>query len=191
MFRNFDSLFSAWLSRWFFSGTAPCRRDVMDLVSNCCSLTTVVAINTCMLTSLVRGTRPSLAQRQVSGNAREPKIYCQPDLQPFEFIVQVNTDSFVCNVFSACITTAVHCSVCTCKIMYAWWPPTICTYSPSLVSRPSVHVASFPGPARSSLAVRNSRRGPGLVHHVMCAAIRVFTSHQIWPRRVAALVVPR
>ena len=34
-------------------------------------------------------------------------------------------------------------------------------------------VASFPGPARSSLAVRNSRRGPGLVHHVMCAAAYV------------------
>ena len=34
----------------------------------------------------------------------------------------------------------------------------------------TLEVASFPGPARSSLAVRNSRRGPGLVHHVMCAA---------------------
>ena len=34
-------------------------------------------------------------------------------------------------------------------------------------------VASFPGPARLSLAVRNSRRGPGLVHHVMCAAAYV------------------
>ena len=33
-----------------------------------------------------------------------------------------------------------------------------------------VLLASFPGPARSSLAVRNSRRGPGLVHHVMRAA---------------------
>ena len=43
-------------------------------------------------------------------------------------------------------------------------------------------VASFPGPAGSSLAVRNSRRGPGLVHHVIRAAGRVFTSHQIWPR---------
>ena len=31
-------------------------------------------------------------------------------------------------------------------------------------------LASFPGPARSSLAVRNSRRGPGLIHHVMRAA---------------------
>ena len=30
-----------------------------------------------------------------------------------------------------------------------------------------IQVASFPGPARSSLAVRNPRRGPGLVHHVM------------------------
>ena len=37
----------------------------------------------------------------------------------------------------------------------------------------SFHLASFPGPARSSLAVRNSRRGPGLVHHVMCAAAYV------------------
>ena len=34
-------------------------------------------------------------------------------------------------------------------------------------------VASFPGPARSSLLVRNSRRGPGLVHHVMCATAYV------------------
>ena len=34
-------------------------------------------------------------------------------------------------------------------------------------------LASFPGPARSSLAVRNSRRGPGLVHHVMSAAAYV------------------
>ena len=31
-------------------------------------------------------------------------------------------------------------------------------------------LASFPGPARSLLAVRNSRRGPGLIHHVMRAA---------------------
>ena len=30
-------------------------------------------------------------------------------------------------------------------------------------------IASFPGPVRSSLAVRNSRRQPGLVHHVMYA----------------------
>ena len=36
-------------------------------------------------------------------------------------------------------------------------------------------VASFPGPARLSLAVRNSRRGPGLVHHVMCATAYVMT----------------
>ena len=34
-------------------------------------------------------------------------------------------------------------------------------------------LASFPGPARSSLAVRNLLRGPGLVHHVMCAAAYV------------------
>ena len=34
-------------------------------------------------------------------------------------------------------------------------------------------VASFPGPARSSLAVRNSHRGPGLVHHVMSATAYV------------------
>ena len=37
----------------------------------------------------------------------------------------------------------------------------------------SAGLASFPGPARSSLAVRNSRRGPGLIHHVMCAAAYV------------------
>ena len=34
-------------------------------------------------------------------------------------------------------------------------------------------VASFPGPACSSLAVRNSRRRPGLVHHVMSATAYV------------------
>ena len=34
-------------------------------------------------------------------------------------------------------------------------------------------VASFPGPACSLLAIRNSHRGPGLVHHVMCAAAYV------------------
>ena len=39
-------------------------------------------------------------------------------------------------------------------------------------------LASFPGPARSSLAVRNSLRGPGLVHHVMSATV-VFLRHQI------------
>ena len=49
-------------------------------------------------------------------------------------------------------------------------------------------VASFPGPARSSLAVRNSLRGPpppppppplrpGLVHHVMSATAYVTTIH--------------
>ena len=33
-----------------------------------------------------------------------------------------------------------------------------------------LQLASFPGPTCSLLAVRNSRRGPGLIHHVMCAA---------------------
>ena len=33
--------------------------------------------------------------------------------------------------------------------------------------------ASFPGPAHLLLAVRNSRRGPGLVHHVMSATAYV------------------
>ena len=48
-----------------------------------------------------------------------------------------------------------------------------------LVSREhTVTIASFPGPARSSLAVQNSLRGPGLVHHVM-SAIVVFLRHQI------------
>ena len=42
----------------------------------------------------------------------------------------------------------------------------------------AMSVASFPGPARSSLAVRNSRRGPGLVHHVMSATV-VFLRQQI------------
>ena len=36
-------------------------------------------------------------------------------------------------------------------------------------------LASFPGPVCSSLAVRNSRRVPGLVHHVMCAAAYITT----------------
>ena len=39
-------------------------------------------------------------------------------------------------------------------------------------------LALFPGPARSSLAVWNSRRGPGLVHHVMSATV-VFLRQQI------------
>ena len=42
----------------------------------------------------------------------------------------------------------------------------------------SIPLASFPGPARSLLVVRNSRRGPGLVHHVMSATV-VFLRHQI------------
>ena len=44
-------------------------------------------------------------------------------------------------------------------------------------------LASFPGPARSSLAVRNSRRGPGLVHHVMCATA-VILRHTRYGRAV-------
>ena len=40
-------------------------------------------------------------------------------------------------------------------------------------ARRGIALASFPGPARSSLAVRNSRRGPGLVHHVMSATAYV------------------
>ena len=39
-------------------------------------------------------------------------------------------------------------------------------------------IASFPGPAHLSLAVRNSRRGPGLIHHVMSATV-VFLRQQI------------
>ena len=41
---------------------------------------------------------------------------------------------------------------------------------------PSSLLASFPGLARSSLAVQNSSRRSGLVHHMMCAAERVFMS---------------
>ena len=46
-----------------------------------------------------------------------------------------------------------------------------CDSSPSPQYSPTqwVTLASFPGPARSSLAVRNSLRGPGLIHHVMSA----------------------
>ena len=40
-------------------------------------------------------------------------------------------------------------------------------------------VTSFPGPARSSLAVRNSRRGPGLVHHVMSATVVFLCQHNV------------
>ena len=36
-------------------------------------------------------------------------------------------------------------------------------------------LASFPGPAHSSLAERNLCRGPGLVHHMMCAAGHIVT----------------
>ena len=42
----------------------------------------------------------------------------------------------------------------------------------------NIPLVSFPGPARSSLAVRNSRRGPGLVHHVMSTTV-VFLHHQM------------
>ena len=51
------------------------------------------------------------------------------------------------------------------RVYTSYW--TVCT-----------KVALFPGPARSSLAVQNSRRGPGLVHHVMSATV-VFLRHQI------------
>ena len=53
-----------------------------------------------------------------------------------------------------------------------------------------VSVASFPGPARVCRfnTVRNSRRGPGLVHHVMCAAGRAFVRHTRYIGR-AVLVV--
>ena len=44
--------------------------------------------------------------------------------------------------------------------------------------KPRGAVPSFPGCARSSLTVRNSLRGPGLVHHVMSATF-VFLRHQI------------
>ena len=40
-------------------------------------------------------------------------------------------------------------------------------------------LASFPGPARSSLAVRNSCRGPGLVHHVMSATVVFLRQHNV------------
>ena len=40
-------------------------------------------------------------------------------------------------------------------------------------------LASFPGPARSSLAVRNLRRGPGLVHHVMSATVVFLCQHNV------------
>ena len=36
-----------------------------------------------------------------------------------------------------------------------------------VISTHPIALASFPGPARSSLGVRNLHRGPGLVHHVM------------------------
>ena len=41
---------------------------------------------------------------------------------------------------------------------------------------PSSLLASFPGLARLSLAVRNSHRRSGLVHHVICAAGHILMS---------------
>ena len=56
-------------------------------------------------------------------------------------------------------------------VLKKWWGRIGCGLSSC-----GILVASFPGPARSSLAVRNSRRGPGLVHHVMCAAALQYRS---------------
>ena len=66
-------------------------------------------------------------------------------------------------------------------------------YGTSPFISPYTVVASFPGPAHSSLARWNSRRGlglaPGLVHHVLCAAGRVFTSADNNVCRVAYIQV--
>ena len=70
------------------------------------------------------------------------------------------------------------------QLLYLWYSNFISPYTV---------VALFPGPARSLLAGRNSRRGlglaPGLVHHVMCAAGRVFTSADNNVCRVAYIQV--
>ena len=50
-------------------------------------------------------------------------------------------------------------------------------------------IASFPGPARLSLAVQNLHRRRGLVHHVMCAAGRVFMSADNNVCRVAYMYI--
>ena len=49
----------------------------------------------------------------------------------------------------------------------------------------SLSLASFPGPARSSLAVQNSRRRSGLVHHMM-RATGVILRHTRY-RKIAVL----
>ena len=82
------------------------------------------------------------------------------------------------------VCTYVHIQICT--YIYTYIHTYIHTYIEALALFPGLprlqfwiacsmqkrreKVASFPGAARLSLAVRNSRRGPGLIHHVMCAA---------------------
>ena len=62
-----------------------------------------------------------------------------------------------------------------CAVFYLATATTCTSQSKSQDGREAcyLYLASFPGPAHSLLAVRNSRRGPGLVHHVMCAAAYV------------------
>ena len=54
-------------------------------------------------------------------------------------------------------------------------PPSHTTHPLLTCSLPTLPLASFPGPVRLLLAVRNLRRRPGLVHHVTCAAAYVTT----------------
>ena len=67
-----------------------------------------------------------------------------------------------------------------CRLAFRVVQPRICRNNSLLVrdGLRRVTLASFPGPARSSLAVRNSLRGPGLVRHVMSATV-VFLRHQM------------
>ena len=60
-----------------------------------------------------------------------------------------------------------------CVYMYVY----TCVLMTSLLTKiPDSRLASFSGLVRSLLAVQNSHRKPGLVHHLISAAGRVFMS---------------
>ena len=94
-------------------------------------------------------------------------VNCLVYLQPLILFVTGCSLRCAVIVLQHCVIVLQHCVIVSQRA--------VIVSQPVIVSRmvPLYQLASFPGPARSSLAVRNSRRGPGLVHHVMRAAAYV------------------
>ena len=101
-----------------------------------------------------------------------PAVIDQSCLLSFTEVTQLLDveDKFQLKIISAC-----NLNVGKDALVSTSTPPSHTTHPLLTCSLPTLPLASFPGPVGLSLAVRNLRRRPGLVHHIMCAAAYFMT----------------